>query len=209
MKELAGVDGDYEWIASSLAEKDYCVIDNFMTAYEVAALRQVAHSYWQEDEFSQAGIGTAGLYQKDRTVRGDSIRWIDPKTAASPTQKFLDKIEDLQNALNQLLFLSLKEFECHFAIYPPGTFYARHLDQFAGRNIRKISFVLYLNEDWDPKDGGFLRMFVNETIDVIPEAGRLALFRSDVVEHEVVETRRERISITGWMRDRPIGIQIF
>ena len=55
--------------------------------------------------------------------------------------------------LNRALFLSLKDYETHFAIYPPGTFYEKHVDQFQSSGARKISFAFYLNENWTQSDG--------------------------------------------------------
>lgn len=73
-------------------------------------------------------------------------------------------------ALNQALFAGLFEFEAHFARYPEGGFYARHLDAFrpdqralpnAGlgamaRRSRVVSLVAFLNADWGEEDGGEL-----------------------------------------------------
>jgi SM-20-related protein len=36
--------------------------------------------------------------------------------------------------------------------------------------------------------------------DILPLGGRLVLFLSDLIEHEVLPARRERYSITGWFR---------
>ena len=52
--------------------------------------------------------------------------------------------------------LGLFEMEVCFAVYPPGGFYDRHLDSFAGARNRVVSLVAYLNEDWDEARGGAL-----------------------------------------------------
>jgi SM-20-related protein len=41
--------------------------------------------------------------------------------------------------------------------------------------------------------------------DVLPVAGRLACFRSDQIEHEVLQGQKERYSLTGWFVDRLIS----
>lgn len=46
-----------------------------------------------------------------------------------------------------------------FCPVPTGAFYRRHLDRFRDDDRRMVSAVLYLNEDWQPQDGGQLRMF--------------------------------------------------
>lgn len=107
--------------------------------------------------------------------------------------------------VNKSLYLSLKEFEIHMTIYPAGTFYKRHLDQFRSDDHRKLSVICYLNEEWQPEHGGQLRMHLPEgPIDVLPLSGRLVCFRSDMIEHEVLPATRERWSLTGWMLDQEI-----
>lgn len=133
-----------------------------------------------------------------------------PCRSGPATVRFIEIMEGLMAELNQLLYLSMKDFECHFALYPPGTFYEKHLDQFHGSRQRKLSFALYLNPDWVPKHGGSLRLHLPEGItDLAPLAGNLAIFRSDTVMHEVLSTAVNRYSITGWMRDRPLDFPIF
>jgi SM-20-related protein len=88
-------------------------------------------------------------------------------------------------------------------VYPPGSFYKRHLDQFRKDDHRKLSVICYLNEDWHEEHGGQLRMYLpEETVDFLPLAGRLVCFRSDQIEHEVIAGTRERRSLTGWMLDQ-------
>ncbi len=198
-----------ERVADALANQGFAVIDHFTRPAEVQALHKAIAHHREEDSFRKAGIGNAHLFQVDKEVRGDYIKWISPKEALPATLNFLQRIEELMDGLSKALFLSLKDYECHFAIYPPGTFYEKHLDQFKSTNNRKISFALYLNQSWRPGDGGELRLHLDEIVDVEPLAGRLALFRSDTVEHEVLTTNSNRYSITGWMRDRPLGLSLY
>ena len=87
-------------------------------------------------------------------------------------------------------------------IYPIGSFYKRHLDQFKKDDHRKLSVICYLNENWREDEGGQLRVyFPAETKDFFPTAGRLVCFRSDLLEHEVLPATRERLSLTGWLLD--------
>jgi SM-20-related protein len=37
--------------------------------------------------------------------------------------------------------------------------------------------------------------------DVLPVGGRLVVFLSGEIPHEVLPTKKERISITGWLRN--------
>src|SRR5690606_676284 len=117
--------------------------------------------------------------------------------------------------VNRHLFTGLRSFEAHYAIYPAGTRYARHLDQFQGDRNRSISCVFYLNERWTDEDGGQLRLYLpssgggaeNEcVVQLLPVAGTLVCFRSDRVPHEVLPSLRERRSVAGWFRTDAPGI---
>jgi SM-20-related protein len=115
----------------------------------------------------------------------------------------LDSLEQLRLRLNREAFLGLFELELHYAAYPPGAGYARHVDQPHGKTRRKISVVLYLNRGWQPDAGGELRIFSGvEHIDVQPLAGRLVCFLTDSREHCVLPAQRERLSLTGWFGTR-------
>lgn len=68
--------------------------------------------------------------------------------------------------------------------------------------------VIYLNENWQKDDGGELVIYKNlnhreQTIPIYPKFGRLVVFESQFLEHEVLEVKRElRLSITGWLKTR-------
>ena len=59
--------------------------------------------------------------------------------------------------------MGIQRQEFHYALYPEGTFYKRHLDTFQNDKSRKLSVVCYLNsEDWKPEFGGELTIYTNE-----------------------------------------------
>ena len=112
---------------------------------------------------------------------------------------------EVQQALNRALFLGLFEYEAHFAHYPPGAFYRRHLDSFRGRANRVVSTVGYLNPDWPEDGGGEMVLYApdepeREVARVRPSAGTFACFLAERVPHEVLPTRLPRASIAGWFR---------
>ena len=97
--------------------------------------------------------------------------------------------------------------EFHYALYPIGTFYKRHLDTFQNDDSRKLSIVCYLNdEDWLPEYGGELVIYKEgeEDINIYPLRGRMVVFESQVLEHEVKPVKQERLSITGWLKTRKL-----
>src|SRR5690606_8867566 len=94
-------------------------------------------------EFSPAGIGRGAAQQVREGIRGDRILWLEPGQSAA-CDRYLEVMEALRQALNRQLFLGLEDFECHFAFYPPGAYYQRHLDRFRDDDARTVSVVLYL-----------------------------------------------------------------
>jgi SM-20-related protein len=102
--------------------------------------------------------------------------------------------------------LGIREKEFHYAVYPEGTFYKRHLDTFQNDDRRKLSMVCYLNvEDWNPSFGGALALYQptdegEETKLIYPLQGRMVIFESQVLEHEVLPVFQPRFSITGWLK---------
>jgi len=195
----------FETIADGLAEGGYAVVENFLNEAEVKSILSL--NLFNDSSLRKAGIGKKNKLINE-TIRGDSIQWIDKETAESELKLYLSRLDALRMFLNQNLYLSLKDFEVHLASYPVGAFYKRHLDQFKSDDHRKLSVILYLNENWKENDGGQLRMHLKGgSKDYLPLAGRLICFRSDLIEHEVLPATRERLSITGWLLDQLVDLR--
>lgn len=153
-----------------------------------------------------AGIGRGSAQAVREGIRGDRIEWLEP--GQSPVcDRYLGRLDELRLALNRGLYLGLEDYEGHFALYPPGAFYQKHLDRFRDDDRRAVSAVLYLNQDWRPEQGGALRLYLEDgtTRDVLPQAGSLLVFLSADLPHEVLPASRERLSLTGWFRRRGDG----
>ena len=157
-------------------------------------------------QLKPAATGRGATAQVREGIRGDAIEWVE-RGQSAPVDRYLGLMESLRQSLNQSLFLGLEDFESHFAFYPPGAYYLRHLDRFNDDDRRSVSAVLYLNQAWLPEDGGQLRLYLpNERIhDVVPTGGALVVFLSGQIPHEVLPANRERLSLTGWFRRRGSG----
>lgn len=177
--------------------------DQFLTPAQVRALADCAELRRARGDFTEARVGGAGTVQRREEIRGDSICWIGPPLLPAE-QILLQRLERLRLELNRAAMLGLFDLELHYARYPPGAAYARHVDQPHGRSQRQVSLVLYLNEDWEPAAGGELRLFdaAGGHRDVEPIAGRLVSFLTPGQEHAVLPARRDRLSISGWFRTR-------
>lgn len=197
-----------ESIANDLSQKNYAMVDNFLTVTQVESILSQIQRLLEEDEFKQAGIGASHQFHVNKEIRKDKVFWIDPNKAMGATQALVDRLRQLMRYINRTCFLGLKDFEMHYAVYPKGAFYKRHLDQFKASDHRRLTFICYLNKDWALSDGGLLRLYLKNPdsqeapFDIAPLAGRLVCFRSDLLEHEVLECQRQRYSVTGWMLDQ-------
>ncbi|AZZ37229.1 hypothetical protein CIK05_10665 [Bdellovibrio sp. qaytius] len=135
-----------------------------------------------------------------KTIRNDLTYWLEKEHHPSE-QQVLEKLDEVLIAFKNYFRISLSHLECHFAFYPPGHFYKKHIDQTADNNKRFFSFVIYLNPNWKDSDGGKLVGFDNEQkiFEVMPHFGDMILFKSDI-PHEVEISHNERRSIAGWFR---------
>ena len=160
-----------------------------------------------EGELASAGVGRGPFQEIREGIRGDRIQWIEPGQA-EPCDVYLGLMDSVRLALNRGLFLGLEDFESHFALYPPGAFYLKHVDRFRDDDRRMVSAVLYLNDAWQPEHGGQLRMFLDDATqhEVQPGGGCLVVFMSGEIPHEVLPATRDRLSLTGWFRRRGDGI---
>jgi SM-20-related protein len=198
----------YEKVINGLMEQRYSIVDNFFTTEEVAGLRTTLMKRYNEDQFKKSAIGNQSNEKIIDAVRGDFILWLDEANAEDAERNFFNKLSEFTQYLNRTCFMGIAKQEFHYAVYPEGTFYKRHLDTFMNDSSRKLSVVCYLNdEDWKPEYGGELTLYTEENSkevkrDIYPLQGRLVVFESQVLEHEVKPVNKKRLSITGWLKTR-------
>ena len=198
----------YEKIIADLLEQQYSIVEDFFDTSEVEELRNSLLQKYEDDNFKKAAIGNRTNEVIAKTIRGDFILWLNEAEAAPTEKAFFRKINDFVDYLNKTCFLGILQKEFHYALYPEGTFYKRHLDTFQNDDRRKLSLVCYLNDqDWKPEYGGELVIFKEENgaetpITIYPFPGRVVIFESQVLEHEVKPVKTERLSITGWLKTR-------
>jgi len=196
-----------EQIANTLADQGWCVTDNFLASLHISQLRHEAQQQWQAGHFRRAGVGRGEDLEVRDEVRTDRVAWLDPNDLSVVQRLYWSRLEQLRLALNRSLFLGLYELEAHLAVYPPGTYYRKHLDQFRGISERRLSCILYLNDAWQAQDGGALRLYTDPDRPerselILPQGGRLVSFFSARFLHEVEPAQRERFSLTGWFKRR-------
>lgn len=187
-------------IADALAGYGACRIAGLFAPTQLQALRSDLLRLRDSGALRAASVGRDASRVLRPDIRGDSTLWLHDPRCGGAARDFLAMLDGLRGELNRQLFLGLREVEAHYAAYPAGAGYARHRDRFRDDDARALSWVTYLNEEWNEDDGGALRLHTQDgAVDVLPSKGTSISFRSEL-EHEVLPARRERLSIAAWFR---------
>ena len=194
-------------LANNICHDGYHVIDNFLHPHHYHALRETIQNLHNNGHCKLAKIGNSQEKNHNATIRNDHIVWIDKQEGNDAIAGYFTEIEALCKTLNQSLFLGLIDYEAHFAVYQPNSFYKKHVDQFATTQDRRISCVYYLNEGWQQEFGGELVLYDTKDqplTQIMPLGNRFICFNSDL-PHEVCTAYQTRYSIAAWLKVRPIG----
>lgn len=211
--ECRGIEGAMAQVCNDLTEYGWAhfSVFKYLPVDLVMALKAEVETLHQAGILEEAGVGRGADHSRDRSIRRDRIAWLRGDTA--PQAALFQFLELVRVDLNRLLFLGLNRFEAHYASYESGDFYRRHIDSFKGRRSRIVSVVLYLNDQWRPQDGGALRLFNRDSPEevcgtVLPEAGKMVLFMSEEIPHEVLTAQCTRYSVACWFRQDEVPIPL-
>ncbi|GLS27968.1 2OG-Fe(II) oxygenase [Marinibactrum halimedae] len=144
-------------IAQELEQNGYAVIDQLFPESVLEKLEADLQYHLNSNALTPAGIGREGDFQTNTSIRGDSTYWLEESHAAAA--EYFAFMEQLRHLANRYFYLGLFRYECHYALYPTGAFYQKHLDAFKGRSNRRLSTVFYLNRDWPEGAGGELLLY--------------------------------------------------
>ena len=149
----------------------------------------------------------------------------------------LQTLPHLLNSQEPEFGLSASSFNAKLAVTSPGgSVYPLHIDNPQGLSAgdtRRLTCILYMNPDYQEEDGGELRIFSgrvssstilsdgdkkssvqiekkkeDDVVDVTPDGGRMVLFWSDEIPHEVLPTApnahttnetKDRYALTVWI----------
>ncbi|MDB2705783.1 2OG-Fe(II) oxygenase [Pseudomonadota bacterium] len=199
---MINLDETFEYIATALTHKGYCILPQVLPEAITLSLAQRVITLTDE-QFSAAGIGRNNKHHLNKSIRNDETYWLTDEDKFD--KQYLDWMEQLRIEINQRLYMGLFKFEAHYAHYSEGAFYQRHLDAFKGKSNRVLSTLLYLNKEWQESDAGELILYDTEdTIleTILPSYGKFVVFLSDRFPHEVIKANRDRYSIAGWFHIR-------
>ena len=176
-------------LTHSLQTHGWAIVENFLPPQIVQVARAEILRLRTAGRMQPAAVGKTRHHES--AVRGDFTYWLadatntahsddhSPNTDTAQTQ-VLAALKELKQLLNRELFLGLRDVEAHYALYPPGAGYLRHLDSFrdnfhdslpgslpdrqhdrqldrgSNTGTRAVSLVTYFNSEWQPQDGGEL-----------------------------------------------------
>jgi SM-20-related protein len=195
------VENEFEVLISSFISEKVGIANHFLSNELSANLRQNLVSLIEKKQLTKAGVGNEKKLLFDDSIRSDSIYWLDRKHDNEFENDFLDQIDDFIIYLNRSCFAGITGYEFHYSLYEIGGFYKRHIDQFQDNSSRKYSMISYLNDDWQKSDGGELVVYQTyNNKNITPTQGKTVLFKSNELQHEVLVTQKQRMSITGWLK---------
>lgn len=192
---------DFETIIESYMINQVGISDCFLNNILAGHLKDNILQLHEQNKLEAAFTGKEEGRNKDSKVRGDAIYWLDRTHNDVYENEFLDRMDAFVSYLNSSCYTGITSYEFHYTLYEPGTFYKRHKDQFQNNSSRQFSIISYLNEDWKLADGGeLLIQLPNEEKRISPTNGKTVFFKSNELEHEVLNTTKNRMSITGWLK---------
>ncbi len=191
----------FNTLINSFIDDNIGIAQNFLPEALAIHLKDNLTTLYANRELRSAGTGNDVLSVQNKLVRSDMIYWLDKKHNNEYENDFFELMDLFVSHINSTCYTGITGYEFHYALYETGSFYTKHLDQFRNNDSRKYSMILYLNTDWKEPDGGELRIFQNNSQqDIAPLNGTSVFFKSSELLHEVLQTNKPRMSITGWLK---------
>ncbi len=191
----------FNTLINSFIENKVGLAENFLNTNLAGHLKDNLTKLYTSGLLRNAGIGNNKLAVQNKLVRGDKIYWLDRMHNNPYENIFFDLMDLFVAHLNSTCYTGITGYEFHYTLYEAGSFYKQHIDQFKNNDSRQYSIIMYLNENWQAKDGGELRIQHQDHTQLIaPTNGKMVFFKSSLLPHEVLVTHVPRMSITGWLK---------
>jgi SM-20-related protein len=191
----------FEELIQSYLDNNLGLVNNFLSEELAHALKENILLLYKEKRLKEAGIGNNAKLVGNKEIRSDMIFWLDRNQGNPIVNSFFDVIDAYVKYMNETCYAGITGYEFHYAFYEEGSFYKRHVDQFQNNQGREFSMITYLNDNWQEGDGGELCLYLeNEERKINPIFGRSVLFKSREIEHEVLLSHKNRLSLTGWFK---------
>jgi SM-20-related protein len=200
-KNINKLDNIFDSLINSFIETKVGITENFLSPQLAADLKANLQALYADQQLQTAGIGNDSAFLQDKLIRNDKIYWLDRAHNDVHENAFFDLMDSFVSFLNKECYTGITSYEFHYALYEKGSFYKKHLDQFQSNKSRAFSMIMYLNTDWEEKDGGELCIYHDDAMQMVsPTNGKCVFFKSSELLHEVLLTHKPRLSITGWLK---------
>jgi SM-20-related protein len=195
------MEAQFDCLINSFIADRVGIADHFLSTSLAAQLKHNLTERYLAGQLITAGIGNNEELHLDKMIRSDRIYWLDRSQNDPSENLFFDLMDSFVLYLNTTCYTGITGYEFHYALYEKGSFYKKHLDQFRNDKSRAFSMILYMNTDWQAADGGELCVQHADYVQTIaPNNGKCVFFKSSELEHEVLVTQQQRLSITGWLK---------
>ncbi len=195
------MEDSFETLISSYLDSKVGIVEHFVSEELAQHLINRLFELKEQNLLKAAGIGNAAKLTQNSAIRSDTIYWLDRANNNEYENAFLDQVDAFVTYLNRSCYTGITGYEFHFALFDKGSFYRKHLDQFQDNSSRQFSMITYLNENWQPEDGGELCIYDGDvTQKMAPTNRKTVFFKSNELVHEVLESHKPRLSVTGWLR---------
>jgi SM-20-related protein len=177
------------------------IAEHFLNESLAGYLKENLKNLFAQNKMHLGGTGNNAIVDHNNLVRGDIIHWLDRAHNDDHENSFFDLMDLFVKYLNENCYTGINSYEFHYTLYQQGTFYKKHMDRFQNNDSRKFSMIMYLNTDWIAGDGGELCIHHEAGLqNISPLNGKAVFFKSNELEHEVLMTHKNRMSITGWLK---------
>lgn len=195
------MENSFETLIASYIKNKVGISEHFLSDELANHLKENLLLLNRNNQLLAAGTGNDKKLVYNAKIRSDTIYWLDKKHDNEHENAFFVQIENFILYLNESCFAGITGYEFHYSLYEKGSFYKKHLDQFQDNSSRQFSMISYLNTNWKSKDGGELLIHqANNNQKINPTQGKTVFFKSNELEHEVLQTNERRMSITGWLK---------
>lgn len=128
---------------------------------------------------------------------------VDP---TSSQWHYIHQIEKLRYFLNREDHFDLSNMVLTAFLSSPS-FYQELVDNIDQEMNKFLTVVLFLNQNWQPRNGGQLRLYLkHKFIDIEPIGGRLVTYFSNNFHHEILPFRQDHFSLSGWFNKNKITV---
>jgi SM-20-related protein len=194
------LENTFDTLVNSFITNKVGITNNFLSTALASHLKDNLVTLYQQRKLLAAGTGNTNI-NYDEKFRSDIIYWLDRSHNNIHENSFFVLMDSFVDFLNETCYTGITGYEFHYTMYEAGTFYKKHLDQFRSNDSRKFSMILYLNSEWEQGDGGELCIHQHGSTENISPINRKAVFfKSSELEHEVLVSHKQRMSITGWLK---------